>query len=112
MPQAPCAQSALSYNVQSQTNDKCPEAVTDLQSCVCTKNNNLAAISSKISVSISYSCGSTATDDQASAFSVSIVRSQAHTVGFADPLLGPHGILQPERNHRVCHPDGSPSPHH
>jgi len=71
--QAPCAQSALSYNILSQTYDACPEAVTDLQSCVCTKNNNFASISSKISLSISYSCGSTASDDQTSAQSVSIV---------------------------------------
>lgn len=68
---APCAQSAISYNVMSQTYDKCPEAVTELQSCVCTKNNNYASLSSKVSLSISYSCGSTASEDQASAQSVS-----------------------------------------
>lgn len=71
MCKAPCAKSAISYNVQSQTYDKCPEAVTDLQSCVCTKNNNFASISSRVSVSISYSCGSTASDDHSSAQSVS-----------------------------------------
>ncbi|KAI1504755.1 hypothetical protein F5X99DRAFT_432521 [Biscogniauxia marginata] len=67
---SPCAASAISYNVQSQTYDNCPEAVTELQSCVCTKNNNFASISTEISRSVSYGCGSTASDDQASAASV------------------------------------------
>ncbi|KAI1777156.1 hypothetical protein F4818DRAFT_409404 [Hypoxylon cercidicola] len=67
---APCAASAISVNVQAQTNDNCPEAVTDLQSCVCTKNSNFASISTDISSSVSYSCGSTASEDQASAASV------------------------------------------
>ncbi|KAI0830402.1 hypothetical protein F5Y06DRAFT_282221 [Hypoxylon sp. FL0890] len=67
---APCAASAVSQNVQSQTFENCPEAVTDLQSCVCTKNNNFASISTEISKSVSYSCGSTASEDQASAASV------------------------------------------
>ncbi|KAI1806248.1 hypothetical protein F4811DRAFT_511208 [Daldinia bambusicola] len=67
---APCAASAVSENVQAQTNQNCPEAVTDLQSCVCTKNNNFASISTGISSSVSRSCGSTASEDQASAASV------------------------------------------
>ncbi|KAI1338890.1 hypothetical protein F5Y15DRAFT_416652 [Xylariaceae sp. FL0016] len=67
---APCAQSALSYNIFGQTNANCPEGVTELQSCVCTKDNNDGAISTGISESISYSCGPTATEDQASAASV------------------------------------------
>ncbi|OTB12143.1 hypothetical protein K445DRAFT_321405 [Daldinia sp. EC12] len=67
---APCAAAAVSENVQAQTNQNCPEAVTDLQSCVCTKNNNFASISTGISSSVSRSCGSTASEDQASAASV------------------------------------------
>ncbi|KAI1141685.1 hypothetical protein F5Y05DRAFT_270269 [Hypoxylon sp. FL0543] len=67
---APCAAAAISQNVQSQTFENCPEAVTDLQSCVCTKNNNFASISTGISKSVSYSCGSTASEDQVSAASV------------------------------------------
>ncbi|KAM0331371.1 hypothetical protein ACHAQA_003043 [Verticillium albo-atrum] len=62
---APCAQSALSQNVQNQISD-CGEAVSDLQSCVCTKGNNYADISTSISSSLSYSCGSTATEDHSS----------------------------------------------
>ncbi|KAI1656384.1 hypothetical protein F4813DRAFT_364204 [Daldinia decipiens] len=67
---APCAAAAVSENVQAQTYQNCPEAVTDLQSCVCTKNNNFASISTGISSSVSRSCGSTASEDQASAASV------------------------------------------
>ncbi|KAH6842919.1 hypothetical protein B0I37DRAFT_418063 [Chaetomium sp. MPI-CAGE-AT-0009] len=67
---APCAKSALLYNVQSQTYDACPPAVSELQSCVCTKNNNFRSISSQISASISNYCGSTASEDQSSAQSV------------------------------------------
>ncbi|KAK1755663.1 hypothetical protein QBC47DRAFT_360566 [Echria macrotheca] len=67
---APCAQYAVSYNVQSLTYSKCPEDASALQACVCTKNNNLASIASDLAKSVSYSCGSTATDDQASASTV------------------------------------------
>ncbi|KAK1995064.1 hypothetical protein LX36DRAFT_640443 [Colletotrichum falcatum] len=67
---APCAQTALSYNIFTQTYSACGEAPTDLQSCICTKNNNLAAMSTSVSKSVSYSCGSTASDDQASAAAV------------------------------------------
>ena len=69
-PQAPCVQSALYYNIQWQTGSNCPEDVNGLQACVCTKNNNLVSISDGISSSVSYSCGATATDDQASAATV------------------------------------------
>ncbi|RYP10586.1 hypothetical protein DL764_000556 [Monosporascus ibericus] len=83
---APCAASAVSYNVQSQTYDSCPEAVDELQSCVCTKNNNLESISSEISSSVSYSCGGTASDDQASAASVlSAYCNQADITPFPEP---------------------------
>ncbi|KAK7942722.1 uncharacterized protein PG986_011835 [Apiospora aurea] len=67
---APCAASALSYNVMAMTYSSCPQAVTDLQSCVCSKGNNPSSLQAAISKSISYSCGSTATDDQASASQV------------------------------------------
>ncbi|KAI2633165.1 hypothetical protein GGS26DRAFT_555510 [Hypomontagnella submonticulosa] len=83
---APCAARAVSANVQSQTYENCPEAVTDLQSCVCTKNNNFASISTGISKSVSYSCGSTASEDQASAASVfSAYCNQASVTPFPTP---------------------------
>lgn len=84
--QAPCAASAVSYNVQAQTYDNCPEAVEDLQSCVCTKNNNFAAVSKAISSSVSYSCGPTATQDQASAATVlEAYCSQGDEFSFPEP---------------------------
>ncbi|KAI0593550.1 hypothetical protein F4775DRAFT_577532 [Biscogniauxia sp. FL1348] len=82
----PCAATAVSLNVQSQTDENCPEAVTDLQSCVCTKNNNFASISTAISSSVSFSCGSTASDDQTSAASVfSVYCNKASATTFPSP---------------------------
>ncbi|TQN70111.1 hypothetical protein CSHISOI_05364 [Colletotrichum shisoi] len=83
---APCAQTALSYNIFSQTYSACGEAPTDLQSCICTKNNNLAAISTSISKSVSYSCGSSASEDQTSAAAVlSQYCNPDATVAFTTP---------------------------
>ncbi|RYP71180.1 hypothetical protein DL771_004980 [Monosporascus sp. 5C6A] len=83
---APCVASAVSYNIQSQTYDTCPEAVEELQSCVCTKNNNFQSISSEISSSVSYSCGGTASDDQASAASMlNAYCNQADITPFPEP---------------------------
>ena len=69
-----------------QTYSNCPEAVTDLQSCVCTKNNNFAAISRETSSSVSYTCGSTATDDLASAYTaLDQYCDQSGTILFPEP---------------------------
>ncbi|KAK3333461.1 hypothetical protein B0T19DRAFT_126614 [Cercophora scortea] len=85
---APCAQSAISDNVQYLTNNYCPEAVTELQACVCTKNNNMASIASGLSSSISYSCGSTASEDQKSAATVlSAYCNQDKVVAFPTPTI-------------------------
>ncbi|KAI8631233.1 hypothetical protein F5Y19DRAFT_24927 [Xylariaceae sp. FL1651] len=87
---APCAQSALSEVIQYQTAENCPEAVTALQSCVCLKNggNNLAAISNSISSSVDYSCGATASDDQASAATVlADYCNQASITPFPSPTI-------------------------
>ncbi|KAH6662438.1 hypothetical protein F5X68DRAFT_218576 [Plectosphaerella plurivora] len=62
---APCAQSALSQNVMQQTSS-CGEN-NNLQSCVCTKDQNYAAIGTSVSSSLSWSCGETATEDFTSA---------------------------------------------
>ncbi|SPO04747.1 uncharacterized protein DNG_07432 [Cephalotrichum gorgonifer] len=67
---APCAQYAVSDVIQGKTYTSCGEAVTELQSCVCSKNNNHNDILTSISSSISYQCGSTASDDHASATAV------------------------------------------
>ena len=64
-----CAERAVSQNIASQTlNSNCPEGVTDLQLCICT--DNFIAVSSRMSASVSATCGSTASDDQASASTV------------------------------------------
>ena len=67
---APCAASAVSYVVQGLTESSCPQAVTALESCACTKDRNSAAIAATISSSVIYECGSTASEDIASASQV------------------------------------------
>ncbi|KAI1164386.1 hypothetical protein F5B18DRAFT_615314 [Nemania serpens] len=69
---APCAQAAVSGVINYETVSHCPSGASALQSCICTKNDggNSASISSLISSSLDYTCGSTATDDQASAATV------------------------------------------
>ncbi|KAE8442365.1 hypothetical protein EG329_003436 [Mollisiaceae sp. DMI_Dod_QoI] len=64
---APCAQFAVSYEVQQLTREQCPAAVTALESCACTQDQNSAAISSSISSQVLYTCGNTASDDLTSA---------------------------------------------
>ncbi|KAK0628827.1 hypothetical protein B0T17DRAFT_167902 [Bombardia bombarda] len=83
---APCAQYALSYNLQKLTSDACPEPVTELQSCACSKNNNIASISSDISSSLSWYCGATASEDAASVSTVfSAYCNQNNAVAFPKP---------------------------
>ncbi|KAK5625977.1 hypothetical protein RRF57_001693 [Xylaria bambusicola] len=69
---APCAQAAVSGVIDYETVSHCPSGASALQSCICSKNNggNLESISSAISESLDYTCGSTATDDHASASTV------------------------------------------
>ena len=84
--QAPCAASALADNILSQTNDVCPQAVTALQSCVCSKGNNLVSISSLVSSGVSLDCGSTASQDQSSAATVlNAYCNQDSAVAFPTP---------------------------
>ncbi|KAK8014407.1 hypothetical protein PG990_007703 [Apiospora arundinis] len=83
---APCAASALSYNVMSMTYSACPQAATDLQSCVCSKGSIPSVLQAAISKSVSSSCGSTATDDQASASRVyAAYCNQANITPFPKP---------------------------
>jgi hypothetical protein len=67
---APCAAEGVSYVVQSLTNADCPAPVTALESCACTKNQNAAAVASRISSMVLQDCGSTASEDVASASAV------------------------------------------
>jgi hypothetical protein len=86
--QAPCAKSALYYNVQSQTADKCPTDAAELQGCICTKNNNIADVKAGLTSSVSYSCGSTASDDHASVATVlSAYCNQESKFAFPTPVF-------------------------
>lgn len=67
---APCAQYAISYEVQGLTESACPQGVTALASCACSKNNNAASVASEIASSVLGYCSSTATEDVASASAV------------------------------------------
>ncbi|KAI0164005.1 hypothetical protein GGR57DRAFT_272348 [Xylariaceae sp. FL1272] len=85
---APCAQSAVSYAVQSLTYDVCPEAVTALQDCVCDQDNNFASVSSEVDSWVGYSCGKTATDAANSAQTVlNAYCTQTSTFSFATPTV-------------------------
>jgi hypothetical protein len=69
-----------------QTSSLCGEAAPELQSCICTKNNNIVAVSSTLSTELSYSCGSTASDDYTSAFAVlSQYCNPSATIAFPTP---------------------------
>ncbi|TPX11125.1 uncharacterized protein E0L32_007986 [Thyridium curvatum] len=66
---APCAASAVSQNIARQILSKnCPDNEQGLQSCIC--NSQFAIVSSGMSATVSTRCGSSATDDQASASTV------------------------------------------
>ena len=67
---APCAASALSYEVLSQTNQDCLAAPAALVSCVCVKDQNSLGISSGIASAVGDYCDSTASDDVSRALSV------------------------------------------
>ena len=72
----------------SMTYDNCPEAVTDMQSCVCSKSQYFASLSSTISADVSNSCGSTASSDQSSASAVfSAYCNQDAVVTFPTPTV-------------------------
>ncbi|KAJ1328098.1 hypothetical protein MN608_07434 [Microdochium nivale] len=64
---AKCAKSAVSVNIMGMTRSACGAAVTELQSCVCNKDGIPAAVTKGIATSITYSCGSTASEDLSSA---------------------------------------------
>ncbi len=67
---APCAQYAISDQVQGLTESACPPGVTALASCACSKDNNAASIASAIVTGVLGYCSSTATEDVASASAV------------------------------------------
>ncbi|KAJ3520542.1 hypothetical protein NM208_g13665 [Fusarium decemcellulare] len=63
---APCVSSAISYNVAMQTYSTiCGDSETALQKCIC--STRLSEVASSISTDITYSCGSSASEDISSA---------------------------------------------
>jgi len=66
----PCASNALRYVIGSMTYSKCPGAASALVSCACLKNQNSLLISGDINKSVFSSCGTTHSQDVASAHAV------------------------------------------
>lgn len=90
---APCAQWAVSYEVQQLTQSECQAAVTALESCACTNDNNANALPSSISSQVLFTCGKTASDDVSSASVVfSAYCNQGASVMTAAP--GPNSVSQ------------------
>ncbi|KAF8859355.1 hypothetical protein BDZ45DRAFT_742392 [Acephala macrosclerotiorum] len=90
---APCAQWAVQYEVGQLTQSECGPAVTALESCVCTQDQNSAAVSSKISSQVLFTCGKTASDDVSSASVVlGAYCNQGAAITTAPP--GPNAVTQ------------------
>jgi hypothetical protein len=87
---APCAASAVSNAILDLTLSSCPQGVTALESCACTKDNIPKAVASSIASSVTYFCSSTATEDIASA---SAVFSAYCNQGSAGPTITPAPTL-------------------
>ncbi|RWA13652.1 hypothetical protein EKO27_g1444 [Xylaria grammica] len=85
---APCAQSAVSYNVLHQTSDLCPSGPKALASCACLRSEMTATISSLITSDARYYCSSAA-DDISSALDVWNLYCSA-----AKGLATPSGITE------------------
>lgn len=87
---APCAASAVSEAILGLTQSSCPQGVTALESCACSKDNIPKVVSSSIASSVTYLCGSTATEDVASA---SAVYSAYCNQGSPAPAITPAPVL-------------------
>jgi len=66
----PCAGSALEYLVQSLTYQQCPPGAPALVSCACLKDQNSLLVSEGINSQVTESCGTTHSEDVASAQAV------------------------------------------
>ena len=98
---APCAQDAVSNQVQDLTESACPQAVTALESCACSQDNNAASVVSAISTDVLNYCSSTATDDVASASAVFSRHVTPHFPG--DLATNSQQILQSRKPRACCH---------
>ncbi|KAK7397743.1 hypothetical protein QQX98_012884 [Neonectria punicea] len=85
---APCVASAISYDVFALTySTVCGDSETDLQSCVCSNTARFNSLYSSISTDVTYSCGSSATDDlwSASKMMDQYCDQDSMTVTFSSP---------------------------
>lgn len=67
---APCAASAMSYEIGSMTASLCPPSPMAFVSCVCVKDNNSAGMTAALNSEVKSSCGVTASADVSSALGV------------------------------------------
>ncbi|KPM43261.1 hypothetical protein AK830_g3241 [Neonectria ditissima] len=85
---APCVASAISYDIFALTySTACGDSETDLQSCVCSNTADFKSVYSSISTDVTYSCGSSATDDiwSASKMMDQYCDQDSMTVTFSSP---------------------------
>lgn len=67
---APCAASAVRSAVGTMTNYLCQAGIPQLNSCICTKNENSFLVSSRIQSNVQYSCGVSHSADITSALAL------------------------------------------
>ncbi|KAM5341606.1 hypothetical protein ACJ41O_014637 [Fusarium nematophilum] len=86
---APCASSAISYNVAMQTySTMCGDSETELQECICSNTARFDDVAASISSDVTYGCGSSATDDLSSATRVmEQYCNQDTTLSFSSPTV-------------------------
>lgn len=69
-PLAQCARNGLYSAIFWGAYNQCPTGITPLQSCVCTKGNNLNAFRNTVTTSVEYHCSLAGSEDLISAVSV------------------------------------------
>jgi hypothetical protein len=84
---APCAKSAMSYEMNTLVTYLCPAAPMALVACACAQDNNSGAFSAELVSGVKYSCGSTASADVTSVLSVFDVYCSA-----GKGLVTPQGV--------------------
>ncbi|KAL7622483.1 hypothetical protein AAE478_007989 [Parahypoxylon ruwenzoriense] len=86
---APCARTAVSYGVLSQTYNLCPGGPQALASCACLKSGMSGFLTNIITSDVKYYCDSTAREDISSAIDVFGLYCSA-----AKGLLTPAGVTE------------------
>jgi hypothetical protein len=84
---APCAKSAMSYEMNNLINSLCPADPRAVVSCACAQDNNSGAFSAALVTEVKGDCGSTASADVSSALGVFDVYCSA-----GKGLVTPQGV--------------------